>query len=177
MKKQERSLNLDLYKRIVNRIAHHRLPSVTYFICGLEGDSVETTASTLAFLSKMPTTIGISMYYAVPSLPGFTDMAVFDQLPPFLCAGSSAYRWFKNGLEAETMITAFRLSRYINASRSGKSDELNVALVGKIAKEKSLYTWVKRKGKKVLHRVQQVDPELQRIFFASAGASPLPYRV
>ncbi|MCK5249630.1 MAG: radical SAM protein, partial [Spirochaetaceae bacterium] len=89
------------------------LPVTTHFISGLAGDCAEDILETLLFLDRLPTKIGISNFYPVPGLPGFTDPELFLKNAPRLALGSSVYPW-TGSLTTAQMITAFRLARWSN---------------------------------------------------------------
>ena len=115
------------------------IPSVTYFICGLEDDTVETVARNLAFLHSQPTVSGISLFYGIPGLSGLGPDDLFENISPRCCAGSSAYPWCRS-LSTETLVTAFRLSRLVNLLKETSRDESEERLVRRILKERRLYT-------------------------------------
>ena len=163
--KQSRFLDLERYEKTIDFLASKRVPSVTYFICGLKKDTLDSTASNLAYLYNKQTVTGISMFYAVPGLPGFTNLSIFDHSPSFLCLGSVAYPW-NDSLSTETMITAFRLSRYSNLTKNSiKTDQEN-GLIKMIAEKKVLHTIVRnRSGNEIIIPVPNQDEELVKLFF------------
>lgn len=113
--KQNRVLRLEHFQNILRIIKKYRLPCITYFICGLEEDSIETIAHTLAYLARLPTRSGISFFYAVPGIMNFEDTVFFDTMSPVLGKASSVYPWHKS-LTTVTMITVFRLSRFFKSA-------------------------------------------------------------
>ena len=115
-------------------LERHAVPSISYFICGLSEDNPKTVSDTIIYLSGLPTRIGISLFYAVPGLPDFSDKSRFDTLSPKLCAGSSAYPW-NGSLPTQTMITAFRLSRLCNHLKQVNKTN---PLINRIWREKRL---------------------------------------
>jgi len=163
-KKENRGLELAHYQSIIQEIAKHSIPVITYFICGFKDDTPETIANALAFLASQPTIIGISMYYAVPGIENFKDIQKFDSLPPSLCCGSSAYPW-NGSLTTQTMITAFRLSRYCNLVKQGIHSDLEKKIIEKIRSERRLYTFVTTKNERTCVPVANCDEELVRMFF------------
>jgi hypothetical protein len=164
-RKENRILDTGHYEKVVGAIASHQMPCITYFICGFPSDTKESIAETLAFLHGQPTIIGISLFYAVPGIQGFKDVSLFDDLPPFLCNGSSAYPW-NNSLSTETMITAFRLSRYCNLVKDdGKSQAENSA-IRKIQETKRLFTLIKTPRGIEIVPVEHYDEELTEMFFS-----------
>jgi anaerobic magnesium-protoporphyrin IX monomethyl ester cyclase len=161
LKAQEREGSLAHFESIVRHIASKKIPVLSYFICGIKGDSKESVADVLGFLYSLPTQIGISMFYAVPGLPDFTDLKMFDEFRPCLCNGSSAYPWYgKKGLTTKELITAFRLSRYINLLKNEVKSGIELRLIEKIKTEKKLFTLIKKQGKLELIPAPHVDDEL-----------------
>jgi hypothetical protein len=108
--------------------------------------------------------VGISMFYGIPNIPDFTDMALFDNLAPCLCNGSSAYPWNKT-LSTTELITAFRLSRYINLIKSDKKKALEVQLIERVKREEKLFTFVKEKKEVKIIEVPEYDKEMVSMFF------------
>lgn len=101
------------FEALLNRAAEVRLPVTTHFICGAAGDSIEKCASTLRYLGALSTRIGISNFYPVPGIPGFEDPHIFVNRSPRLALGSSMYPW-TGAIDTASMLTAFRLSRWLN---------------------------------------------------------------
>jgi anaerobic magnesium-protoporphyrin IX monomethyl ester cyclase len=163
---QDRQGSTTHFKSIVRHVASRGIPVLSYFICGLKGDTKESVADTLTFLFSLPTQVGISMFYAIPGLPDFADTTLFDSFAPCMSNGSSAYPWYGNdGLQTLTLITAFRLSRYINLVKSSLQSKIELQLIEKVKNEKMLYTLVKNMGKVEIVPAPGVDEELIRIFF------------
>ncbi len=168
-RREDRILDTNHYQNLLRCIASRRLPCITYFICGLMGDTVDSIASTLAFLTRQPTQSGISLFYAVPGLPDFQERSVFDSLPPILCKGSAAYPWNKS-LSTQIMVTAFRLSRLVNlmhasiASSGSRSADVK-SLLRLVLKEKKLYTLVRSRHGLTPLPVDTADRELVSLFF------------
>ena len=160
LSKRRRFLHLERFEKIQERLSQKGIPNVTYFICGFKEDSIGTVANNLLYLANKETLIGISMYYPVPGLPGNCDLSAFDHLPSLLCLGSVAFPW-NNSLSTETMITAFRLSRYINLLKNSHRSEKENQLLAIIADKKELHTLVREKsGAERLIPVQKQDKEL-----------------
>ena len=163
LKGERRHGDLERLGRVVRRAAARGVPVVTYFICGLEGDTVETVLGTLRFLAELPTQVGISLFYPVPGLPGFTDEGMFENRPSALCAGSAAWPW-TGALTSAQLVTAFRLARFVNlCKRDGLSVEER-ELIDLCRREKRLYTWVGKKRDQV--PVPGVDEEMMASFFS-----------
>ena len=130
LKAENRTGNIKKLESIIKYSAKLNIPTITYFICGLKGDTPESIVETLKYLHSLETSIGISHYYPVPGLVDWQNKAVFIENPQALCRGSSAYPWNKS-LNTQELITAFRLARtsnYIKTSGIGKKqiDELKV---------------------------------------------------
>jgi uncharacterized Fe-S cluster-containing radical SAM superfamily protein len=176
LESQNRKGSKTHFESIVRHIASRGVPVLSYFICGLKGDTKEAVAGVLAYLFSLPTQIGISMFYAVPGLPDFSDPAQFDTCSPCRSNGSSAYSWYGiEGLDSSTLITSFRLSRYINLLKDNVRSEIELRLIEKVKNEKRLYTLVKKNGKVEIIPAPGMDEELVRIFFLKIeGQEPLP---
>ncbi|MBT3272222.1 MAG: radical SAM protein [Spirochaetales bacterium] len=122
------------------------IEAVTYFICGLQGDSPQSVRDNLVYLSDLETTIGISMYYPVPGLPGFEDLSRFLEIPSSICCGSSAYPW-TGSLTTRQLVSSFRLARFINLTKNPAQAEIHRNLITKTIAEKRLHTWEKSGAK------------------------------
>jgi len=134
-----RSLDLGRYEMVIALLAAKNIPTVTYFMCGFKEDTVQTVADALNYLNDKPTRIGISPFYPVPGLPGFTDPRKFTPLTARLCCGSSMYSW-NQSLSTATMVTAFRLARLSNLKKSPIKSVMEEKVLSLIRKEKRLYT-------------------------------------
>jgi radical SAM superfamily enzyme YgiQ (UPF0313 family) len=165
----DRTGSLHHFETIVRHICERNIPVLAFFICGLKDDSVESTANVLAYLLALPSMVksGISMFYAIPGLPDFADTALFDRLSPVHSNGSSAYPWY-GSLSTNELITAFRLSRFINLVKSSRRSELENDLIKKSFAEKKLFTQVMENGKVKTIEVPQADPNLIEMFFEKA---------
>ncbi len=139
------------------------IPSVTYFICGLEGDSRESAAEALFLLDSLPTRLGISLFYPVPGLEGFTGTDPLKGNPPGLARGSMAYPW-NGSLSTLTLVTAFRLSRFINLLKDERAFRDHGDLIDLIRRENRLYTY-DLQGKKI--PVPEQDGELVSLVLGS----------
>lgn len=148
-------------------LKERRVPSVTYFICGLEGDSPENTAHTLALLGRLPTLSGISLFYPVPGLPGFSSQEDTARTQPGLCRGSLAFPW-TGALTTAQLITAFRLSRLINLMTSSQAGD-HGELIGRIKKENALHSY-SREG--ALFPVPHMDGEMTGLFLDYFSRKP-----
>ncbi|HUV07488.1 MAG TPA: cobalamin-dependent protein, partial [Spirochaetia bacterium] len=79
--RESRNFQPRLYETIMAELRSGNIPSVTYFICGLKGDTTETVSDNLVFLARHPTLIGISSFYTVPGMPDFAERSSFDVVP------------------------------------------------------------------------------------------------
>lgn len=162
---QSREADLPRLRDVVDQIARLGLPSVTYIICGLPGDTPESVASALAFAAGLPGLVGVSLFYPIPGLPGFTDPAVFLDRPARLAAGSAAYPW-TGALSTSELVTAFRLGRCANLRKEARpSPEEREALERSFA-TRQLHTVLRRSGERAVAPVPRMSGEMQRIFFA-----------
>ncbi len=142
LKEQRREDRLDHYEEILDWLARHDLPSTTYFICGFNGENGSDLAGNIDYLSRMPTRIGFSPFYAVPGLPGFEERALFDGAPPRLAAGSSLFPW-NGSLSTREMVTAFRLCRLANLLKSQTLSPTEKLLVRSCLQTGRLHTLVR----------------------------------
>ncbi|QEN09708.1 radical SAM protein [Oceanispirochaeta crateris] len=159
---QNRTGQQELLSDVLFYLKQNQIPAVTYFICGLEGDSLESVSRNLLFLASHPTEIGISPFYAVPGLPGF-DKPGDNSLPesPALYCGSSVWPWNKN-LTTAQLITAFRLSRFINLLKS-ENRFLWQNLIQKTLETCRLHTICGSKENKALIEVPLMDNKMSEI--------------
>jgi len=150
---EHRDGNPEKLERIVHAADKTGLPLTTHFICGLAGDSKEDIIRTLLFLDNLPCSIGISNFYPVPGLEGFTDSKLFLKNNPRLALGSSVYPW-NNSLSSSQMITAFRLARWSNFQKKwkgGKTVNGSTAAEKNIKTEHELYQTIKQTNR--LHTI------------------------
>lgn len=164
--RHNRSADLAGYERTIEILGRNSIPGITYFICGFEGDTAETTAQTLAYLTKKGTRIGISLFYAVPGLQDAGLPPDVNSQPPRLFAGSSAYPW-TGSLSTQTLITAFRLSRFANLMRDPKKTNMERQCIDMIYRTGKLHTLVR--GTSIIE-VPHTDNELVRLFFRALEA-------
>ena len=162
--KENRGAALSHYETVVHMLGKYRVRCITYFICGFKDDTRETVAKNIAFLAKQPTLIGISLFYPVPGLPGFTDKTRFDRVPPALCAGSAAVGWNRSLTTAE-MITAFRLCRFVNLLKSTARTPAEDDLIREIIKTRRLHTLIQTNHTQTMIPVPQADIGMVRLFF------------
>ncbi len=141
LEQQGRRTSLSHYESIVRHVAAQHVPILSYFIAGLEDDSKLHSVDTLAFLFGLPTTVGISMFYAVAGIYGFENPERFDKIAPCICNGSSAFPW-NGSLSTEELITSFRLSRYVNLLKSVNKSPIETKLLKKVTAEQKLFTLV-----------------------------------
>ncbi len=144
---------------LTSRAAARGVGSVTYFICGLPGDTRQTVADNLLYLASLETRIGISLFYPTPGIEGFQDKTVFLEASPALCCSSSAYPW-TDTLSTKSLITAFRLARLINLLKDSRNAELHKNLVDATFAKQKLYTWQKIGSGTELTAVPNTDRDL-----------------
>ncbi|MBN1601868.1 MAG: cobalamin-dependent protein [Chitinispirillaceae bacterium] len=149
----------DHYERLLSLFKYHSIPVISYFIAGFQGDNRKSIAENLLFFWKRTTLIGISMFYPVPGLPGFTDYKMFKTGKSIRCCGSSAFPWNKS-VDTATLVTAFRLSRLINLIKSGPLNQLEEELISQSLNKKVLHTIIRLKKEKAIIEVPNQDVEL-----------------
>jgi len=162
---EQRPGDLARYEAVVDEINVQGIPSITYFICGLKHDTADSVADTLAYLGRQPTLSGISLFYPVPGIIDFTNYPVFDDMASCLCAGSSAYAWNRS-LSTEQLVTAFRLSRYVNLLKKKTHSEEELQLIRKSAETTRLHTVVKEGGARRIMEVPRYDRGLVELTLA-----------
>jgi len=167
--REGRPVDMRRYEAVLAVLAQRKIPSITYFICGLPGDTRETTASQLAYLARSRTLCGISLFYPVPGIGGFEDRSLFDKVSPSLCAGSAAYPW-SGSLDTRALVTAFRLSRFINLRKKPALSDAERRMAERIESERRLYTMIKGKSGLAIVPVPLADEELVRLFFEMKAA-------
>lgn len=168
MKTVSRELCSDHYSKLLSIASESSIPVISYFICGFPDDTVESVIRNLAFMYRHRTLIGISLFYPVPGIEGYQQKTIFDRLSPILCCGSSAYPWH-NSLSTETLITAFRLSRVINLSKSAVLNQDEKDLLDRIFNSGKLFTWRKNRSELLLSEVPNQDKQLVKLFFKNIG--------
>ncbi len=144
--REKRFFSLDRWRSHLSQLEKGGIPSVSYFICGLEGDSRESTARTLRLLYDAPTQIGISLFYPVPGLEGFQGTDPYGGRHWGLSRGSMAYPW-TGSLDTVSLVTAFRLARLLNLMKNSGEASRHEELIGTILREKILYTYDGHKKK------------------------------
>jgi len=173
-KKEKRDGDPEKLERLLQRCREKDLSVTTHFICGLDGDSSEDILRTLKFLDNLPSQTGISNFYPVPGLEGFTDKSLFLKSFPGLARGSSVYPWTK-ALSSMQMLTAFRLARWSNFRKKMERDS-SIMVTGPeeelyrtILKTRRLHT-IRRRGKGRTNRavvpLPRLDDEMVRGFFS-----------
>ncbi|MFQ3619500.1 MAG: B12-binding domain-containing radical SAM protein [Spirochaetales bacterium] len=160
---QARPLDLDRYLAVVRHLHRKGIPSVTYFIAGLPGDSPQQVLEHLKFLSQVPTRVGISLFYPVPGIEGFNPPPPLLLQHPGLSRGSFAYPW-TGVLSDLQFLTAFRLSRYINLQKKTNRTLEEEALLATIQQTQHLYTYIKT-STGLLLTTPPVDSEMETAFF------------
>jgi anaerobic magnesium-protoporphyrin IX monomethyl ester cyclase len=166
LRSKNRTCSFEQYEEIHDLLAQQHLPSITYFICGFREDTVETIAQSLRYLAAKKTTIGISPFYAIPGIAGFTDPTLFNQGFSSRCLGASCYPW-NGSLSTKTLVTAFRLARYINLTKDSNRSEIETQLIDKIENTQLLHTLIREPGSKNVRiiEVEEQDREWVGKFF------------
>lgn len=154
-----RPAHLRRYEKICATLSERKVHSITYFICGLKEDTAETIAETLIYLAKVPGQTGISLFYPVPGIAGYTDLKQFDSIQIKRCLGAAAWPW-NGSLSTEEMVTAFRLARLSNGLKAGPQNDLESELFRRIFTEKQLYTLVRRKKRNTIIKVPDQNDQL-----------------
>ncbi len=122
LKDAKRSGDRKKLEAIIEYSSRLKIPVITYFICGLKGDSPLKTVETIKYLHTQNTSIGISLYYPVPGLKDWSNKNLFIDNPPSLCLGSSAWPWNRS-MSTKELITAFRLARTSNYIKTINMDK------------------------------------------------------
>jgi magnesium-protoporphyrin IX monomethyl ester (oxidative) cyclase len=159
-----RKTSLEQYDTLLAFFSEHEIPSVSYFIAGIDGDSRKNIAENLIFLSRRKTQCGISMFYPVPGLPGFSDRKMFKPGESVRCCGSSAFPW-NSSVGTETLISAFRLSRFTNLLKSEHKSQDEKELIEKSLRTKVIHTIIKNKDRRLIIEVPHQDRELAEMVF------------
>ena len=157
LSKEGRSSSGEHFSEIVTAWAAMGGRSVQYFIAGLPGDSGEEVMESLSTLSRFPGRAGVSLYYP---LPGEDPEAPFRR-----SLGSAAWPW-GGTLSTPSLLTIFRLSRYLNMMKKEKKDSPGSEeelLIKESRKKSCLYT-LGGKGR-ALVPLPWTDRELVSQFF------------
>jgi anaerobic magnesium-protoporphyrin IX monomethyl ester cyclase len=151
-------------QEILRYLNGRNIPSITYFICGLKQDTPDSILENIHFLSRQSTLMGISLFYPVPGLPGFTDKQAFFDSDSHLCTGSAAFPW-TGSLTTAQMITAFRIARFVNFTKKKEYLPQERDLLTRIRKERKLYTFQRKGKQKSMVRPPGIDPDMEKEFF------------
>ncbi len=160
--KLNRSIDLDKLKEILYFLDFKEIPSITYFISGFPDETKDIALNNILFLMKLPTRIGLSLFYPVPGIWGYEDKGLFDKKSPRLAYGSSLWPW-NNSLSSKEMVTIFRLVRLVNLWNKKNKDSSEQELLSMCKKHKKLYTWERGKEKPV--EVKNYHKDLVKDFF------------
>jgi len=158
--KEKREGNPEKLEGLIHRCKTVELPVTTHFICGLAGDSTGDIVKTLRFLDRLPTQTGISNFYPVPGLEGFTDKELFLKNPPKLALGSSVFPW-NTSMSSSQMITAFRLARWSNFRKKHENED---KLYTRIKETRRIHTIIR--GKRTIIPVPNLDNDMVEAFFS-----------
>lgn len=131
LSKAGRSGSREHFAEIVTTWAAMGGRSVQYFIAGLPGDSGEEALKSLVALSRLPGRAGVSLYYP---LPGEDPEAPFRR-----SLGSAAWSW-GGELSTPSLLTIFRLSRYLNMMKKERKDPVEELLIKESRKKSCLHT-------------------------------------
>ncbi|MBN2737860.1 MAG: radical SAM protein [Spirochaetales bacterium] len=160
MSGQNRQHRLEHLKEVLALLHAMKIQTLTYFIAGFVDDTIEKLGNTLAFLASQATMAGMSAFYPIPGIPGWDKPEVFLKYPPALTLGSSFYPW-NGSLSTESLITAFRLTRYINLCKKSEKSGEESELLEQIVKRRTIHSLF-TDGIKA---VPQLDRELVGLFF------------
>ncbi|MBN2652963.1 MAG: radical SAM protein [Spirochaetales bacterium] len=167
LESQQRQGSLARFEAVVASIlAKKQVPIYVYFICGLEGDTMENIVDTIVYLRGMPVVVGISLFYAVPNLPGFEEMRRFAGKSSHICSGAAAYPW-NGSLDSLQMITAFRLARLVNLMKAAGRSALEEELLETILTQRKLFTL--EKGSNAVIPVEKFCAKMCDYFFKRMG--------
>lgn len=172
LKSENRNSRFSRYEEIVKILDQHHISCITYYICGFKKDTKETVVETIAWLAAHPTLLGISLFYPVPGIPDYDDSGFFDTVVPGLCAGSSAFPW-NGSLSTGELVTAFRLSRFVNLLKSDSVSEIEASLINRSFKEQRLFTFIKENRRNSIVPVLNADDEMVKLFFNTVKNLPL----
>ncbi len=162
---QNRHLDIEHLKVLLEVLAQNNIPVITYFISGFKGETKKQALENLAFLFKAKTRVGLSLFYPVPGISGYKDKDIFMQYSPRLGCGTSLWPWNRS-LSSLEMVTLFRLARFTNLYKKRPKDKGEKELLQKCVQEKRLYTW---QGKhRHLQEVRAYDRKMVRDFFEMA---------
>lgn len=156
---------LDHFDTLFTMAHNRKVPVIGYLICGLPGDTVSTIAENLVFMYKRAIITGMSLFYPVPGLRGFTDLSRFDGSSPRLACGSSAFPW-NHDVSTATLVTAFRIARFINFVKQPHHDEIEKSLISRTLATKKLHTIVRVRKVREIIEVPGLDDQLAAMFFA-----------
>jgi hypothetical protein len=104
------------------------------------------------------------MFYAIPGIADFDNMNIFEGKNSLLNLGAAAFPW-NESLSTESLITAFRLSRYSNMVKSNIYSEDEKSVIEKTESTKKLHTLIKNKKKAEVIEIQGIDEDMVRLFF------------
>ncbi len=131
---------------------------VYYFIAGLPGDSGEEALESLVTLSRLPGRTGVSLYYPLPDE---------DPEAPFRrFLGSAAWPW-SWALSTASLLTIFRLSRYLNMMKKEKKDSAGRLLIKESRRTGYLHTL--RGKERSLIALPWTDRDVVSQFFSRVG--------
>ncbi len=163
----DRQTDVGLYDMLLEVAEKRSIPVTTYIICGSPGDTKKKIADNLRFLYRRNTITGVSLFYPVPGICGFENRELFGRIEPQLCAGASAYPWNRD-LSTRTLITAFRLARFMNLMKADNTlNEEESEIIKKTLRSLRLHTIVKEKSCKKVIKVPNQDFDLVEMVLKS----------
>ncbi|MCF7945132.1 MAG: cobalamin-dependent protein [Spirochaetia bacterium] len=139
-----RPSSLDHLKKLAVHATERKIPVINYVIAGHSADTPAKAVSALMYLASIPGRVGISPFYTVPGLPGFTKMQQFREQAPSLCKGSSLYPW-NSTLTSREMVSLFRIARLINLMKKESRPPHENELIRKSFAAGRLFTYTKTK--------------------------------
>jgi radical SAM superfamily enzyme YgiQ (UPF0313 family) len=135
-------------------------PITAYQILGLPGESLESMTDTLAFLGRLPVTIGPSPFYPVPGAPMYEEKGAFSQEELLRCR-LTAFSVEMADCRRDRLYTLLICSRLINFLKSlpiekdgddisslihrqtdlSPREELGLEILDRLLQEKILYAY------------------------------------
>lgn len=160
--------NPDRLEQVLHTADTHHMQTTLYWICGLATDTPASVASTLRRLYRLGRRSGISLFYPVPGIPGFTDRSLFRRPLASRAKGSSAFAWTRS-LTTRELVTAFRLSRFITLTAT--ADRIVDPIVERTLTTGRLHTRRSDDSGAVVP-VEGLSTSLEYDFFAQLGVPP-----
>jgi radical SAM superfamily enzyme YgiQ (UPF0313 family) len=166
----DRDLDAERFDTLLSITTRRGIPVISYIICGFPEDTKTSIAGNLLFLMERRTIIGVSLFYPVPGIAGFVDRTLFDKTSPQRCTGSAAYPW-GGSCDTATLLTAFRLARFINLTKAKTHSGEERALIEQTIRTGKLHTIIKEHGKRRIIEVPLQDVELSGMVLSKYSKS------